>query len=184
MKRFEHMNAWAHNMISLLQGYVIKRGVLLLISWAFIAQVTIAQTQGDDDTIEFTDSLVHTSQGSIPIIAEGNSGQARDISALFPVIVLFVSGGQDPKYSAKDYAKIFCNLFKDPERSDHPTEIIVRYVESGEARQTGFIVYINDRKFDKDGKVYEGTDGVFNPVQLLNFLPKITEQYARVFGDQ
>lgn len=140
--------------------------------WALLVIAGSAQAQ--------TQSLpaVHD---SIPVIAEGSPYQARYISAFRNKIVLSVVGREDEKFSAKEYAEIFYGFFKDPEISDYPSEIIVRYLESGEAGHTTFMVFINERIFDQNGGFLEGDDGVFNSAQLVLYLPMVTQEYDRIF---
>ncbi|WP_442267628.1 hypothetical protein ACSIGC_08145 [Tenacibaculum sp. ZS6-P6] len=116
----------------------------------------------------------------LPLIAKGTAGQAVDISALFPVIVLHISGGKDPKYSATDYAKMFHLMFKDKKYTQYPTEIYVRYEESGKDRKTSVRALISRRNFDKNGGEYENGDGVFTPAELVNYIPVITERFAKL----
>lgn len=142
-----------------------------------------AKAQGN--TLAFNDASTAKTEvniNNLPAIAEGTSGQAADISALTPSIVLYISGGQDPKYSAEDYAKMFLVMFKDVNRTDFPSDIYVRYEESGQARQTSVSANINRRSFDKNGGIYENGDGIFTPAELLKYIPQITEQNAKANG--
>ena len=115
-------------------------------------------------------------------VQKGTGGVARKISYLKPELVLHVSGGVDPKYSAEDYAKMLRIMFNDPKRTNFPTEIVVLYEESSEQRKTGVGAFIKGKKFDKNGGEYEGGDGVFTPVEIVGYIPQITEAHAKAYG--
>lgn len=117
-----------------------------------------------------------------PVFEEGTSGAARNVSFRNPAIVLFISGGKDPKYSAEDYGKMFQAMFKDSKYTKLPADIYVRYEESGKDRPTMASVFLGGTIYDKNGGKYEGGDGVFTPMQLIPHIENITKQHAKNTG--
>ncbi|MEQ8470027.1 MAG: hypothetical protein RIC35_02525 [Marinoscillum sp.] len=165
----------------------MKKASLLTTGFLAAALIFAANddARGQGNTLAFNENSgakTETKMNNVPFIAEGTSGQARDLSALSSSIVLYISGGQDPKYSAEDYAKMFRVMFNDPNRTDYPSNIYVRFEESGEARQTAVKAYVGRKSFDKNGGEYESGDGVFTPAEVLSFIPQITEQNAKANG--
>ena len=111
-------------------------------------------------------------------IKKGTSGEARALSAKHNLLVLHVSGGTQDKYSAEQYAKMFQIMFNDPERTSYATKVSVLYEESGDDLPTGVYAFINGQTFDKNGGIYAPGDGVFTAPEIVDWIPKITEEYS------
>lgn len=111
------------------------------------------------------------------ILSEGSSWKARNISLRQSAISLHISGGKSSKYTAKEYATMLRSMFNDKTRTTYPSEIFVRYEESNKERQSGVLVFINGKVYDKNGGTYEFGDGIFTPEQLVKYIEKISKNY-------
>lgn len=115
-------------------------------------------------------------------ISEGTVGEAMRSSAKNEKLVIHVSGGTQDKYKAEQYAQMFKVMFNDPKRTKFPTEVSVLFTESGKDRPTGVYAFLNGMTFDKNGGGYFDGDGVFTAPEIVQWIPKITEQYATKTG--
>ena len=118
-----------------------------------------------------------------PVILEGNGGEAQTLSGKNSALVIYLSGGEaEEKYTAEQYAKMLQVMFKDDKRTSFPANVSVVYQESGKERPTVGSVFINGRRYDKNGGEYAKGDGVLTPSQMVQLIPTITSDYATKNG--
>lgn len=129
-------------------------------------------------------------------IIEDHAGIARNYSARHDrLVIALLQGNMNEKYTAMQYAQMLGRMFKDPKRTDYPTEVAF-YVEVDEGYMgneselpTSAIVYINGYSEDwVGGRMEDGTGGLedgdnfIHPVELVSKIRYLTEKYARKNG--
>ena len=127
----------------------------------------------------FNSSLFAQGQNE-SFIREGDPGEAQTLSGKKSALVLHISGGNGEKYSALQYAQMLQIMFNDSTRTKHPIKPYVVYEESGQDRSTGAMAYIKGRRFDKNGGVYEQGDSIFLPVEIVKYIPIITQKFTEL----
>lgn len=141
-----------------------------------------AKAQSNDNAIALNGAKTET-PANAPVIKTGGAGDARTLSIKNSALVIHISGGQkDDRFTAEQYARMLQAMFKDPKRTEYPTDISVVYDEDGGDRHTLGSIYINGYTYDKNGGKYEEGDGVFHPTQMVKLIPVITKQYAEKNG--
>lgn len=121
-------------------------------------------------------------QESEPSVREGGYGDAIGYASKHNLLVLFIYGGkgkkdEPEKYSAKEYAELLQEGFKNPKYTNFPTETVVFYQESGEYGPTVARVLIN-------GKDYKTENGAstFSPSLIGNHIDIFTKYYREKNG--
>ena len=91
--------------------------------------------------------------------------------------MIYISGGQGVEgksepYTAREYAELLYNAFKNPEYTNYPVEIVVFYDEAGKNRKTKSSVVIC-------GEEYETRNGnnIFTPTGIGNNIDVFTKRF-------
>lgn len=142
-----------------------------------------AQSNDNGNVIAFNNAVKTEKPAATPVIKAGGAGDAQTLSIKNSALVIHISGGQkDDRFTAEQYARMLQAMFKDPKRTEYPTDISVVYDEDGGDRHTFGTIYINGSAYDKNGGKYEDGDGVFHPTQMVKLIPAVTKQYAEKNG--
>ena len=154
---------------------------IMVMLWLGLTMNSKAQDQGNAShqvSVSQADTVLRQVSTNT-VIEQGTSGEARRVSGKNQSLVLHISGGAKDKYSAEQYARMLKAMFNDPQRTKFPTDISVLYSESGKDRPTGVYAFVHGHTFDKNGGGYFAGDGVFTTAEIVQWIPKITEQYDR-----
>lgn len=110
------------------------------------------------------------------IVREGNAAEARVVAVGEGVPVVHIYGGNGAPMTAEQFAVRIPNLFKNEKKmgGNIVTNVRARFQESGDDRQTRFIIFMPSGKmYDMNGGEYEVGDSELTLAQLQEELPKI-----------
>ncbi|WP_268123931.1 hypothetical protein [Roseivirga pacifica] len=144
---------------------------------------TQAQSNDNGNAVAFNNAAKTEMRSYTPVIKTGGAGEARVLSGKNSALVIHISGGQkDDRYTAEQYARMLQVMFRDPKRTEFPTDISVVYDEDGGDRHTFGSIYTNGYTYDKNGGAYQDGDGVLHPTQMVKLIPVLTKIHAEKNG--
>ena len=111
---------------------------------------------------------------------EGSISKAERYSYQKNKIAIHISGGQGvdetpEPYTAREYAELLYNAFKNTEYTNYPTEIVVFYDENGQGRATKASVVICGEEY-----VSENGNSNFSPMAIGNNIDIFTKRYLQI----
>lgn len=119
-----------------------------------------------------------------PVIIRSGSWDASWYSKKNNALVVYIStGSMEQKYTAEQYANMLGKMFKDPARTNHPTDVVFFIEETDKngnvpVGETMTITYINGFPFDPNGGKLVDGDDILHPYAIPGYISVITKQYA------